>query len=153
MCFLPAVKRLIGKDFEDVQQESGRLAYTVSADEDGFAVVDCPNLEAGAGRWAAGLAVGLVVQGHTLVVQGRTPELWLLQCCWMCIPAGCNLLPHHLRHCCSPLVLPAGGQLYPEEVSGYVVGKLLAAAEEFAGRPVGKAVVSVPAYFTDGQVG
>ncbi|PRW56291.1 molecular chaperone [Chlorella sorokiniana] len=87
-----SVKRLIGKDFEDVQQDAARLAYTVSADEDGFAVVDCPNLEAG-----------------------------------------------------------AGGQLYPEEVSGYVVGKLLEAAEEFAGRPVGKAVISVPAYFTDAQ--
>lgn len=50
-------------------------------------------------------------------------------------------------------LLCAGGQLYPEEVSGYVVGKLLAAAEEFAGQPVGKAVISVPAYFTDAQAG
>lgn len=32
-----------------------------------------------------------------------------------------------------------------------MVGKLLAAAEEFSGRPVDKAVISVPAYFTDGQ--
>lgn len=37
-----------------MQQDAARLAYTVSADEDGFAVVDCPNLEAGAGG-AAGL--------------------------------------------------------------------------------------------------
>ncbi|KAL4457798.1 hypothetical protein ABPG75_012663 [Micractinium tetrahymenae] len=43
------------------------------------------------------------------------------------------------------------GQLYPEEVSGYVVQKLMAAAEEFAGRPISKAVISVPAYFTDAQ--
>lgn len=49
-----AVKRLIGKDYEDVQQDAARLAYTVSADEDGFAVVDCPNLEASTGG-AAGL--------------------------------------------------------------------------------------------------
>jgi hypothetical protein len=43
------------------------------------------------------------------------------------------------------------GQLYPEEVSGQVLAKLLEAAEAFSGRPVGKAVISVPAYFTDSQ--
>jgi molecular chaperone DnaK len=41
--------------------------------------------------------------------------------------------------------------LYPEEVSGQVLAKLLEAAEAFSGRPVGKAVISVPAYFTDSQ--
>lgn len=37
-------------------------------------------------------------------------------------------------------------------MSGHVLLKLLAAAEDFVGRPIGKAVISVPAYFTDEQV-
>lgn len=41
------MKRLIGEDFEDVEDESKRLAYTVTADEDGFAVLACPNSEGG----------------------------------------------------------------------------------------------------------
>ncbi len=46
---------------------------------------------------------------------------------------------------------PSAGRLYPEEVSAYVVAKLLNAAEEYSGRPVSKAVISVPAYFDDAQ--
>jgi molecular chaperone DnaK (HSP70) len=49
-------------------------------------------------------------------------------------------------------VLDAGGQLFPEEVSGYVLAKLLEVAEEFCGQQVSKAVISVPAYFNDAQV-
>ncbi len=41
-----AVKRLIGKDFEDVEEVVEQLAYDVGADEDGFLVLDCPNLAA-----------------------------------------------------------------------------------------------------------
>jgi molecular chaperone DnaK len=44
-----------------------------------------------------------------------------------------------------------GGSLYPEEVSAHVVAKLVAAAEAHTGRPVAKAVISVPAYFNDDQ--
>jgi hypothetical protein len=54
-CLLPvrrfacgAVKRVIGKEFEKVEAEVGKLAYTVSADEDGFVVLECPNLAAAA---------------------------------------------------------------------------------------------------------
>lgn len=44
------------------------------------------------------------------------------------------------------------GTFYPEEISGYVLASLLAAAEDFrGGEPVTKAVVSVPAYFNDEQ--
>lgn len=43
------------------------------------------------------------------------------------------------------------GMLYPEEVSSYVVASLVRDAEEFIGRPVTKAVISVPAYFDDAQ--
>lgn len=43
------------------------------------------------------------------------------------------------------------GFLYPEEISSYVLAKLIAAAEDFTGRPVEKAVISIPAYFNDEQ--
>ncbi|GAB4820667.1 hypothetical protein N2152v2_007713 [Parachlorella kessleri] len=85
-----SVKRLIGQDYEAVEEEVQRLAYTVTADEDGFVALDCPNSE--------------------------------------------------------------GGRLYPEEVSAYVLAKLLSAAKDYlGGRPVSKAVISVPAYFDDAQ--
>ena len=43
------------------------------------------------------------------------------------------------------------GQLYPEEVSGYVLAQLLAAAEQELGGDVSRAVISVPAYFGESQ--
>ena len=43
------------------------------------------------------------------------------------------------------------GTFYPEEISAYVIAKLVAAAEEYQGSPVTKAVISVPAYFNDEQ--
>ena len=43
------------------------------------------------------------------------------------------------------------GQLYPEEVSAYVVAQLLAAAELQLDADVSKAVISVPAYFSEAQ--
>jgi len=43
------------------------------------------------------------------------------------------------------------GQLYPEEVSAYVVAQLLAAAELQLNADVSKAVISVPAYFSEAQ--
>ena len=43
------------------------------------------------------------------------------------------------------------GQLYPEEVSAYVVAHLLAAAELQLDADVSKAVISVPAYFGEAQ--
>ena len=170
LALTPAVKRLIGKEFEDVEGEVGRLAYTVKPDEDGFAVLDCPNLEGGAG-WARQLPAALphcCMQGcddsGSALLCGLL--VWAVAqtcyCAWLflCGVAVCTQvhrmlcrfgnLPRcvRIRHLFAP-----GGQLYPEEVSGYGVGKLLSAAEEFAGRPVSKAVISVPAYFTDAQVG
>ena len=43
------------------------------------------------------------------------------------------------------------GQLYPEELSAYVLAQLLAAAELEIQSEVKKAVISVPAYFTESQ--
>ncbi|MFP4423242.1 MAG: Hsp70 family protein, partial [Desulfococcaceae bacterium] len=46
--------------------------------------------------------------------------------------------------------VPLGDQtLSPEEISALILGKLKAAAEEFAGEPVAEAVITVPAYFDD----
>ncbi|MEO7995162.1 MAG: molecular chaperone DnaK, partial [bacterium] len=46
----------------------------------------------------------------------------------------------------------AGSKDYtPQEISSYILGKLKAAAEAFLGEPVTKAVITVPAYFEDGQ--
>merc|ERR1719440_2060159 len=39
----------------------------------------------------------------------------------------------------------------PEEVSAMVLGRMKAIAEKELGRPVSKAVVTVPAYFNDAQ--
>lgn len=52
-----SVKRLIGQDYESVEDEAQRLAYTVTADEDGFAVVACSNSEAG-GRFEGNYSQG-----------------------------------------------------------------------------------------------
>lgn len=44
-----------------------------------------------------------------------------------------------------------GGVLYPEEVSAYILAELLSTAQVYLGRPVEKAVISVPAYFNNEQ--
>ena len=41
-----------------------------------------------------------------------------------------------------------GGALYPEEVSAYILAELLSSAQAHLGRPVDRAVISVPAYFS-----
>lgn len=108
-----SVKRLIGKEYEDVEEDARKLAYKVSADEDGFVVLECPALPGGGG-------------GPTAAAAGTAEDA-------------------------DAADSREGGRLYPEEVSGHVLAKLITAAEEFSGRRVSKAVVSVPAYFTDAQ--
>ena len=46
----------------------------------------------------------------------------------------------------------AGGQRYsPSQAGAFVLGKMKETAESYLGRPVGHAVVTVPAYFNDSQ--
>ena len=46
----------------------------------------------------------------------------------------------------------AGGSKYsPSQVGAFVLGKMKETAEAYLGRPVGHAVVTVPAYFNDSQ--
>ena len=47
--------------------------------------------------------------------------------------------------------LSAGQELAPEEVSATVLGKMKAIAEDYLGKDVTHAVVTVPAYFNDAQ--
>lgn len=46
----------------------------------------------------------------------------------------------------------AGGQKYsPSQVGAFTLGKMKETAESYLGRPVSKAVITVPAYFNDAQ--
>lgn len=67
------MKRLIGREFGDVQQDVRQLAYTVTQDEDGFAVLECPCLTAaGEGAAAVGAAAepGGVSIAHDATLAG-----------------------------------------------------------------------------------
>ncbi|KAL3677195.1 hypothetical protein R1sor_027143 [Riccia sorocarpa] len=46
----------------------------------------------------------------------------------------------------------AGGQQYsPSQIGAFILGKMKETAESYLGRPVSKAVITVPAYFNDAQ--
>lgn len=46
----------------------------------------------------------------------------------------------------------AGGQKYsPSQIGGFILMKMKETAESFLGKPVSKAVITVPAYFNDAQ--
>lgn len=45
----------------------------------------------------------------------------------------------------------AGRQFSPQEISAFILQRLKAVAEEYLGQPVRKAVITVPAYFSDVQ--
>jgi molecular chaperone DnaK len=48
--------------------------------------------------------------------------------------------------------IPLGARSYsPQEISGFILKQLKDDAERFVGEPIGEAVVTVPAYFTDAQ--
>lgn len=48
-------------------------------------------------------------------------------------------------------VLMAGNQYSPQEISAIILKRLKAIAERHAGQPINKAVITVPAYFSDAQ--
>jgi molecular chaperone DnaK len=48
-------------------------------------------------------------------------------------------------------VVMAGKHYSPQEISAVILKQLKAVAEGYAGQPIGKAVITVPAYFSDSQ--
>ncbi len=63
-----------------------------------------------------------------------------------------KLMPYKIVKAGSGVKVEMAGKEYsPEEVSGMILSKLKADAEAFLGEPVTEAVITVPAYFDDGQ--
>ncbi len=63
-----------------------------------------------------------------------------------------ELMPYKIVKAGTGVKVEMDGKGYsPEEVSGMILSKLKADAEAFLGEPVTEAVITVPAYFDDGQ--
>ena len=69
------------------------------------------------------------------------------------VPDELKLVPYQVKSGNNDLAtVVAGGKDYsPPEISAMVLQKLKAAAEDYLGGPVDKAVITVPAYFNDAQ--
>jgi molecular chaperone DnaK len=87
--------------------------------------------------------VGLSPDGKLLVGQAAKNQ-WLL--------APQRTIQSVKRHMGEDIKLPLGDQFFsPQEVSAMILRVLKARAEQHLGRPVPKAVITVPAYFNDAQ--
>ena len=63
-----------------------------------------------------------------------------------------KLMPYEIKKAGTGVKVAMAGKDYsPEEVSAMILSKLKADAEAFLGEPVTEAVITVPAYFDDGQ--
>ncbi|CAJ1378528.1 unnamed protein product [Effrenium voratum] len=64
-----------------------------------------------------------------------------------------NILPYHIVKAPNgDAWVEANGEKYsPSQIGAFVLGKMKETAESYLGRNVGKAVITVPAYFNDAQ--
>jgi molecular chaperone DnaK len=63
-----------------------------------------------------------------------------------------KMVPYHVVPAGNDVRIQAGGKDYsPPEISAMILQKLKAAAEDYLGQKVEKAVITVPAYFNDSQ--
>lgn len=126
-----SVKRFIGRQLREVTEDAARMAYSVTSDDEGNSVLECDASESGETCKACGCR-----QCQRHVAAPPRPAAAANRVCCSSKPF-CDSTPP--------------GVVYPEEVSACVVGQLLEDAAAFAGRSIARAVISVPAYFSNAQ--